>query len=63
MVKVLELEDLHEVILVVHSYGGMVINGVADRLPDRMASPVYLDAAYLQNGQSLKAADNNGWLI
>lgn len=53
IVKVLEFEDLHDVILVGHSYGGMVITGVADRATDRIAHMVYLDAAVPQNGQSL----------
>jgi len=53
IVKTLEFEDLHDVILVGHSYGGMVITGVADRATDRVGHRVYLDAAYPQNGQSL----------
>ena len=51
--KLLQFEDLHDVILVGHSYGGMVITGVADRATDRVANVVYLDAAYPMNGQSL----------
>jgi pimeloyl-ACP methyl ester carboxylesterase len=39
IVSVLEYEDLHEVILVGHSYGGMVITGVADRATDRKPVP------------------------
>jgi len=50
---VLTVEDLHEVILVGHSYGGMVITGVADRTPDRIAELVFLDAAHPRNGESL----------
>jgi pimeloyl-ACP methyl ester carboxylesterase len=46
-------EDLREVILVGHSYGGMVITGVADRAVDRVGHRVYLDAAYPRNGESL----------
>lgn len=53
IVKVLEFEGLHDVILVGHSYGGMVITGVADRATDRIGHIVYLDAANPQNGQSL----------
>jgi len=53
IVKVLEFEDLRDVILVGHSYGGMVITGVADRVPGRIGNLVYLDAAYPRNGQSL----------
>src|SRR4051794_28382956 len=46
-------EDLRDVILVGHSYGGMVITGVADRATDRVGKVVYLDAANPTNGQSL----------
>lgn len=50
---VLRFEDLHDVILVGHSYGGMVITGTADREADRVGRLVYLDAATPVNGQSL----------
>ncbi|MGP0031180.1 MAG: alpha/beta fold hydrolase [Acidimicrobiales bacterium] len=50
---VLEFEDLRDVILVGHSYGGMVITGVADRVSERVGRLVYLDAANPRNGQSL----------
>lgn len=53
VVNLLEFEDLSDVILVGHSYGGMVITGTADRAPERLANLVYLDAAYPQSGQSL----------
>ena len=53
IVAVLRYEDLRDVILVGHSYGGMVITGVADRAPDRVGHLVYLDAATPVNGQSL----------
>ena len=53
VVAVLQYEDLHEVILVGHSYGGMVITGVADRAPERVGRLVFLDAANPVNGQSL----------
>jgi len=49
---VLEYEDLHEVILVGHSYGGLVITGVAERVPERLAQLVYLDGLVPQDGQS-----------
>ena len=45
--------DLEEVVLVGHSYGGMVITGVADRANARVGRLVYLDAANPRNGQSL----------
>lgn len=50
---VLHYEDLRDVILVGHSYGGMVITGVADRVADRVGCLAYLDAATPVNGQSL----------
>ena len=50
---VLHYEDVRDVILVGHSYGGMVITGVADRASDRIGKLVYLDAANPVNGQSL----------
>ena len=53
VVNVLEFEDLHDVVLVGHSYGGMIITGVADRVTDRIGHLVYLDAANPENGQSL----------
>jgi pimeloyl-ACP methyl ester carboxylesterase len=49
----LHYEDLRDVILVGHSYGGMVITGVADRSADRVGRLVYLDAANPANGESL----------
>src|SRR5439155_6159108 len=49
----LHSEDLTDAIIVGHSYGGMVITGVADRAPDRVGHRVYLDAAYPKNGESL----------
>jgi pimeloyl-ACP methyl ester carboxylesterase len=50
---VLHYEDLRDVILVGHSYGGMVITGVAGLAPDRVGKLVYLDAANPRNGESL----------
>lgn len=63
IVNLLFYEDLQDVILVGHSYGGMVITGVADRAFDRVGHRVYLDAAYPQNGESLHdhAFDNIEW--
>jgi pimeloyl-ACP methyl ester carboxylesterase len=53
VVAVLHYEDLRDVILVGHSYGGMVITGVADRALDRVGHLVYLDAANPVGGESL----------
>ena len=52
VVNVILWEDLHDVVLVGHSYGGMVITGVADRVPDRIKHVVYLDASVPENGES-----------
>jgi pimeloyl-ACP methyl ester carboxylesterase len=46
-------EDLRDIVLVGHSYGGMVIRHVADRLPDRIRSLIYLDAFVPENGKTL----------
>jgi pimeloyl-ACP methyl ester carboxylesterase len=46
-------EDLSDIILVGHSYGGMVVTGVADRMPERIKHLVYLDAFLPADGQSL----------
>lgn len=52
VVNVLFYEDLTDVILVGHSYGGNVITGVADRVPERLQQLVYLDAATPSDGDS-----------
>ena len=49
---VLHFEDLEDVVLVGHSYGGMVITGVADRAPERIRHLVYLDADVPREGES-----------
>lgn len=46
-------EELESVILCGHSYGGCVISGVADVLPDRIAALLYLDAFLLEDGECL----------
>lgn len=51
VVNVILWEDLHDVVLVGHSYGGMVITGVADRVPDRIRRVIYIDALLPENGQ------------
>ena len=50
---VIEAEELSDVILCGHSYGGMVITGVADRLAGKIKALVYLDAFIPEHGQSL----------
>jgi len=51
--NVLKFEDIRDAILVGNSSGGMVITGVADRMPERIAHVVYLDAFVPEDGQSL----------
>ena len=55
VVNVILWENLHDVILVGHSYGGMVVTGVADRVPERIKRVVYLDAMLPENGESVGA--------
>jgi pimeloyl-ACP methyl ester carboxylesterase len=50
---VIEFERLSDIVLAGHSYGGMVVTGVADRVPQRIRHLIYLDAFVPQNGQSL----------
>jgi len=52
ILAVLEFEDLKDVILVGHSYGGMVATGVAARARDRIKHLVYLDAFVPESGKS-----------
>jgi pimeloyl-ACP methyl ester carboxylesterase len=78
VVEVLKYEDLSQVILVGNSSGGMVITGVADRAPERVAQVVYLDAFVPEDGESLfdnlpperqrametlVASEGEGWLL
>ncbi len=53
VLAVLHYEDLHDVILLGHSYGGMVATGVAERAPERLAQLVYLDAFVPRDGEAL----------
>ena len=50
--QVIKYEELDDVILVGHSFGGSAVSGVADRMPEKLRHLVYLDAQVLQNGQS-----------
>jgi pimeloyl-ACP methyl ester carboxylesterase len=51
IVSLLEMEDLRDVVLVGHSYGGMVVTGVADGAAARIARLVYLDAFVPEDGK------------
>ncbi len=50
--KVIETDDIRDIILVGHSYGGMAVTGVADRMPDRVRHVVYLDALIPEDGDT-----------
>ena len=62
IVNFILFEDLHDVILLGHSYGGVVITGVADRIPERIARLVYLDAFVPENGESIMSLRKAGTL-
>ena len=52
LTNLIEMEELQNIILVGHSFGGSPISGVADRMPDRIGHLVYLDSLVLEGGQS-----------
>jgi pimeloyl-ACP methyl ester carboxylesterase len=52
VVQLLEMEQLEDVVLLGHSYGGMVLSGVIDRVPERIAAAIYSDAYVPDDGQS-----------
>ena len=78
IVNTLVFEDLREVVLVGHSYAGMVIAAVAVRIPERLRCLVFLDASVPRDGQSnadvlpreltarirdIAERDGQGWLV
>ena len=76
VVRLILEEDLDEVVLVGHSYAGLVISSVANQVPDRIAHLVYLDAMVPEDGESavdalpvtqnlidLAAKSDTGWRI
>jgi pimeloyl-ACP methyl ester carboxylesterase len=50
VVNLIEFEDLHDVVLVGHSYAGLVVTGVADRIPERIGLLAYLDSGPSPDG-------------
>jgi pimeloyl-ACP methyl ester carboxylesterase len=60
VVNLILFEDLKNIILVGHSYGGMVITGVADRVPERIRKLIYLDAFLPTDGESVFTANPQG---
>src|SRR5215204_7510444 len=76
VVHLLHYEDLTGAILVDYSYGGMVVAGVADRVPERIGHVVYLDSDVPQDGdtssfppsrtavrEELARAHGDGWRV
>ena len=53
VVNLIRWEELSDVVLCGHSYGGMVVTGVADRVPDHIGALVYLDAFVPEDGESV----------
>jgi pimeloyl-ACP methyl ester carboxylesterase len=53
VLNLIKWEELSDVILCGHSYGGAVISGAADRIANKISALVYVDAFVLDNGQTL----------
>ena len=53
VVNLIQWEELSDIVLCGHSYGGCVVTGVADRLPNRIRTLMYLDAFVLEDGENL----------
>ncbi|CAN7210905.1 alpha/beta hydrolase [Phenylobacterium sp. LjRoot225] len=66
---VIEAEELTDITLIAHSYGGMVATGVADRARDRVRRLIYLDAFVPEDGRSQfdlisrKTGPDTPWLV
>lgn len=56
-----ERERLEDVYLCGHSYGGMVISGVADRIPDQIKNLVFIDAVVPETGKCMNDYVFPGW--
>jgi pimeloyl-ACP methyl ester carboxylesterase len=77
MLAVIKYEDLRDIVLLGHSYGGMVATGVADRARDKISQLIYLDAFVPRDGEALfdflspeaqksmreSAASGDGWRV
>ncbi len=60
VINTLQFEDLHNIVLVGHSYGGIVVTGVADREPNRIRHLIYLDAFIPEDGDSWRSMSGAG---
>ena len=52
IVNVISAEELNDIVLVGHSFGGNIVSAVADRVPERLKHLVYIDTLVLKNGES-----------
>lgn len=59
VVNTVLFEELNDIVLVGHSYGGMVVTGVADRIPERISRLIYLDAFVPEDGESVMTINEN----
>jgi pimeloyl-ACP methyl ester carboxylesterase len=57
VLNLLRFEDLRDVVLVGHSYGGLILELVGDRAPERIARRIYVDALVLEHGESITGDD------
>ena len=55
IVNIITWEGLSDIVLVGHSYGGVIISGVAEQLREAIGSIVFLDAFVPESGDSLAA--------
>ena len=61
IVNVIKWESLSSIVLVGHSYGGVIISGVAEQVPKAIGSIVYLDAFVPENGEALVTLTTRRW--
>ncbi|WP_186775590.1 alpha/beta fold hydrolase [Rubripirellula tenax] len=52
VVNAIEFDDLSNVVMIGHSYGGVVVSGVVDAIPERISRVIYMDAHLLDDGES-----------
>src|SRR6202011_4382639 len=59
ILNVFHHEELRDVVLCGHSYGGVVITAVADAIPEHIAALVYVDAIIPEAGKSVLAINGS----
>lgn len=63
IVELFARENIREAFLCGHSYGGMVISGVAERIPERIHNLIFLDAVVPENGARMTDYVFPGWRL